>query len=82
MGIMLVLENFFNFSNPVVEVGSGSGLLNDITQVSAGNIHTCALQNNGKSRLLGGWGQWTIGEERHEYIVSTSECSDSKWIDL
>ena len=38
---------FFNFSNPVLEVGSGSGFLNDITQVSAGQSHTCALQNNG-----------------------------------
>ena len=38
---------FFNFSNPVLEVGSGSGFLNDITQVSAGREHTCALQNNG-----------------------------------
>ena len=53
---------FFNFSNPVLEVGSGSGLLNDITQVSAGNIHTCALQNNGRAVCWGAGDSGQLGK--------------------
>ena len=53
---------FFNFSNPVLEVGSGSGLLNDITQVSAGKSSYLCFAKQRKSRLLGIWGLWAIGE--------------------
>ena len=53
--------SFFNFSNPVLEVGSGSGLLNDIIQVSAGNTHTCALKNNERVVCWGSGGSGQLG---------------------
>ena len=43
-------------------MGSGSGFLNDITQVSAGNIHTCALQNNGRAVCWGAGDSGQLGK--------------------
>ena len=68
----------FNFSNPVLEVGSGSGLLNDITQVSAGKSHTCALTNNEKVVCWGSGGSGQLGNdtlsisEQPQYVVGTN----------